>query len=96
MSAPLPVFLSVSVALPGVSFDKARRYTLTDGLESLPELMVAFVVGAPGKEIDDVVAIETDSVGVKAKTIRLETEGASNVMEAGKITLSAALVELNP
>ena len=40
MSALLSLFLDVTVSVASLSFTKVRRYTLTDGLNAIPELLV--------------------------------------------------------
>jgi type VI secretion system secreted protein VgrG len=48
MSAALPLFLDVTVSLPGVSFTKVRRYTLVDALHTIAEMTVEVFVLEPG------------------------------------------------
>lgn len=55
MSALFPLFLNVTVELPGMAFSKVRRYTLADALNTVPELVVEVFSTEPDLDLAELV-----------------------------------------
>ncbi len=51
MSASLSLFLDVTLSVAGLSFVKVRRYSVVDGLHTIPELIVEVLSEDPGLDL---------------------------------------------